>query len=181
MMVAVNLLPWRQCRQQQQRRQSLVVLSLMLSAVLVGVMQQSWRICQVREQVVQTGRVQQQALESLDAQLAQQKTLLAQLTVVQKQQAKQRQQSVQLAAWHQFWIDLPALLPDTAWLTRLEKRNNRLTLEGLAQDMAAVRQFHEQLTTVALFSQVRQGSVKRQAYSHYRVSLRAEVQEVTDE
>lgn len=56
-MVAVNLLPWRQRRQQQQRRQSLVVLSLMLSAVLVGVMQQSWRICQASEQVAQTGRV----------------------------------------------------------------------------------------------------------------------------
>ncbi|MGN8164353.1 PilN domain-containing protein [Pantoea sp. 22096] len=181
MMVAVNLLPWRQCRQQQQRRQSLVVLSLMLSAVLVGIIQQSWRIYQVREQVAQTSRMQQQALQNLDVQLAQQKTLLAQLAVVQKQQSKQRQQAAQLAAWHQFWIDLPALLPDTAWLTRLEKRDNRLTLEGLAQDMAAVRQFREQLTTVVLFGQVRQGSVKRQADSHYRFSLRAEVQEVADE
>ncbi|WP_223811663.1 MULTISPECIES: PilN domain-containing protein [unclassified Pantoea] len=181
MMVAVNLLPWRQRRQQQQRRQSLIVLSLMLGAVLVGVMQQSWRICQARKQVAQTSREQQQVLQNLDAQLAQQKTLLSQLTVVQKQQAKQRQQSVQLAAWHQFWIDLPALLPDTAWLTRLEKRDNRLTLEGLAQDMAAVRHFREQLTTIALFGQVRQGSVKRQADSHYRFSLRAEVQEVANE
>ena len=43
-MVAVNLLPWRQRRQQQQRRQSLGVLSLMLSTVLGGGMQQRWRI-----------------------------------------------------------------------------------------------------------------------------------------
>ncbi|RWE51786.1 PilN domain-containing protein, partial [Mesorhizobium sp.] len=154
-MVAVNLLPWRQRRRQQQRRQSLMVMSLMLAALLLAVMQQTWRIHQARQQVAEAGRVKQQALATLAEELARQKQLLAQLAVVQKQQAKQRQQVAQLAAWHQFWLDLPALLPDTAWLTRLEKRDNRLTLEGLAQDMASVRQFRQQLTTVALFGQVK--------------------------
>jgi Tfp pilus assembly protein PilN len=180
-MVAVNLLPWRQRRRQQQRRQSLMVMSLMLAALLLVVMQQTWRIHQARQQVAQAGRVKQQALATLGEELARQKQLLAQLAVAQKQQAKQRQQAAQLAAWHQFWLDLPALLPDTAWLTRLEKRDNRLTLEGLAQDMASVRQFRQQLTTVALFGQVKQGGVKRQAGGSYRFSLRAEVQEVADE
>jgi len=180
-MVAVNLLPWRQRRRQQQRRQSLVVLSLATGALLLVVMQQTWRIQQTRQQVAQASRTQQQALESLGQQLAQQKQLLEQLAVVQKQQAKHRQQAAQLAAWQQFWLDLPALLPDTAWLTRLEKRDNRLTLEGRAQDMAAVRQFRQQLTTVALFGLVKQGGVKRQADGHYRFSLRAEMQEVNCE
>ena len=180
-MVAVNLLPWRQRRRQQQRRQSLMVMSLMLAALLLVVMQQTGRIHQARQQVAQAGRVKQRALATLGEELARQKQLLAQLAVAQKQQAKQRQQAAQLAAWHQFWLDLPALLPDTAWLTRLEKRDNRLTLEGLAQDMASVRQFRQQLTTVALFGQVKQGGVKRQAGGSYRFSLRAEVQEVADE
>lgn len=180
-MVAVNLLPWRQRRRQQQRRQSLVVLALMLATLLLVVTQQTWQIHQARQQVAQAGRVQQQALETLVEQLAQQKKLLAQLAVVQKQQAKQRQRAAQLAAWQQFWLDLPALLPDTAWLTRLEKRDNHLNLEGQAQDMASVRQFRQQLTTVALFGQVKQGGVKRQAGGSYRFSLRAEVQEVADE
>ncbi|NYS31629.1 PilN domain-containing protein [Pantoea sp. WMus005] len=180
-MVAVNLLPWRQRRQQQQRRQSLVVLSLMMSALLLVVVQQTWQVHQTRQQVAQTGRVQQQALAMLEKQLAEQKQLLAQIAVIQKQQAKQRQQAGQLAAWQQFWLDLPALLPDTAWLTRLEKRDNHLTLEGQAQDMASVRQFRQQLTRVALLSQVKQGGVKRQAGGSYRFSLRAEVQEVADE
>lgn len=180
-MVAVNLLPWRQRRQLQQRRQSLVVLSLMLGALLLVVLQQTRRIHQARQQVAQSGRVQQQALETLGRQLVQQKQLLARLAVVQKYQAKQRLQAVQLAAWQQFWIDLPALLPDTAWLTRLEKRDNRLTLEGQAQDMASVRLFRQQLTTVALFGQVKQGGVKRQADGRYRFSLRAEIGEVADE
>lgn len=180
-MVAVNLLPWRQRRRQQQRRQSLVVLSLMLGALLLVVMQQTWRIHQARQQVAQADRVQQQALDTLAQQLAQQKQLLAQLAVVQKHQAKHRQQAVQLAAWQQFWLDLHALLPDTAWLTRLEKRDNRLTLEGQAQDMAAIRQFRQQLTTVTLFGKVKQGGVKRQDDGRYRFSLRAEVQELSDE
>jgi len=180
-MVAVNLLPWRQRRRQQQQRQSFVVLSLMLGTLLLVVMQQTWRIHLAHQNVAKASRVQQQALESVGEQLAQQKQLLAQLAVVRKQQARHRQQAVQLAAWQQFWLDLPLLLPDTAWLTRLEKRDSRLTLEGLAQDMAAIRQFRQQLTTVALFSQVKQGGVKRQADGSYRFSLRAAVQEVNDD
>jgi len=180
-MVAVNLLPWRQRHWQRQRRQSFVVLSLMLAALLLGVTQQAWRIHQARQQVAQAGRVQQQALETLGQQLAQQKQLLVQLAAVQKQRVKQRQQAAQLAAWQQFWLDLPTLLPDTAWLTRLEKRNNRLTLEGQAQDMASVRQFRQQLTRIALLGQVKQGGVKRLTGGSYRFSLRAEVQEVADE
>ncbi|THB84062.1 fimbrial assembly protein [Pantoea allii] len=180
-MVAVNLLPWRQRRRQQQRRQSLVVLSLMMAALLLVVMHQTRQIHQTRQQVAQAGRVKQQALATLGEQLAQQKQLLAQLAVIQQQQAKQRQQAAQLAAWQQFWLDLPTLLPDNAWLTRLEKRDNHLNMEGQARDMASVRQFRQQLTNVALFGQVKQGRVKRQAGGSYRFSLRAEVQEVADE
>ncbi|AWP31402.1 MULTISPECIES: PilN domain-containing protein [Pantoea] len=180
-MVAVNLLPWRQHRRQQQQRQSLVMLLLMLGTLFLVVVQQTWQIHQARQQVAQTRSLQQQALDALGQQLAQQKQLLARLAVVQKQQAKQRQQAVQLAAWQQFWLNLPVLMPDSAWLTRLEKRDNHLTLEGQAQDMASVRQFRQQLTTVALLDQVKQGGVKRQADGSYRFSLRATVQAVADE
>jgi hypothetical protein len=47
--------------------------------------------------------------------------------------------------------------------------------------MASVRQFRQQLTTVALLDQVKQGGVKRQADGSYRFSLRASVQAVADE
>ncbi len=47
--------------------------------------------------------------------------------------------------------------------------------------MAAVRQFREQLTTVALFGLVKQGGVKRQADGRYRFLLRAVMQEVNSE
>lgn len=180
-MVAVNLLPWRQRRRQQQRRQTLVVLILMMSLLLLVVLLQSWRIHQARQQVAQASSTQQLALESLEQQLVQQKALLEQIAVLQKRQAKQQQRAAQLAAWQQFWLDLPALLPDTAWLVRLEKRDNRLTLEGQAQDMAAIQHFRQQLSAVPLFGRVAQGGVRRQASGNYRFSLRAQVQAVNDE
>ena len=119
--------------------------------------------------------MQQQALETLAARLAQQKQLLEQLALLQKQQAKQRDKAAQLAGWQQFWRDLPGMLPDTAWLTRLEKRDKRLILEGQAQDMAAIRQFRQQLATAALLGQVQQGGVRRQADGRYHFSLRAQI------
>ncbi|MGD9426220.1 PilN domain-containing protein [Pantoea sp. NSTU24] len=178
---AVNLLPWRQRRLQQQQRQSLAVLLLVMVSLLLWGMQQIWRIQRARQHVVQVVSVQQQALDHLATQRAEQKALLAQLAVVQQQQARQRRQRVQLAAWQRFWQELPALLPDSVWLTWLEKRDQRLTLEGMAQNMAAIRQFRQQLTTVALFEQVKQGGVKRQSEGLYQFSLRLAVREVKDD
>jgi len=178
---AVNLLPWRQRRLQQQQRQSLAVLLLVIVSLLVWGMQQIWRIQLARQHVAQAVSVQQQALDHLITQQAEQKALLAQLAVVQQQQAKQRRQRAQLAAWQLFWQALPTLLPDSVWLTWLEKRDQRLTLEGMAQEMTAIRQFRQQLTTVALFDQVTQGAVKRQSDGLYQFSLRLAVREVKDD
>ncbi|TPV36362.1 PilN domain-containing protein [Pantoea deleyi] len=178
---AVNLLPWRQRRQRRQQRQSLVVLVLVTLSLLLAVMQQVWRIEQARQGVAQAAGAQQQALDHLAKQLAEQNALLAQLAVVQKQQAKQRRARAQLAAWQRFWLALPALLPDSAWLTWLEKRDQHLTLEGRAQDMVAIRQFRQGLTTVALFDQVKQGGVKRQPDGRYQFSLRLRLREGNDE
>lgn len=180
-MVAINLLPWRQRRQQHQRRQSLAVLLLVTGTLLLGIVQQVWRIHQARQHVAQAVKVQQQALDYLAKQIAQQKALLAQLRIAQEQQAKQRNRHAQRIAWQQFWQALPALLPATAWLIRLEKRDQRMTLEGMAQDMAAVQAFRQQLSTVALFDQVRQGRVKRQRDGRYLFQLRLAVREVNNE
>lgn len=173
--MAVNLLPWRQQRRQRQRRQSLLVLALVTGGLLLLVMQQAYRVHEARQRIAQESRMRQQALETLAARLAQQKQLLEQLALLQKQQAKQRDKAAQLAGWQQFWRDLPGMLPDTAWLTRLEKRDNRLILEGQAQDMAAIRQFRQQLATATLLGQVQQGGVRRQADGRYHFSLRAQI------
>jgi len=180
-MVAVNLLPWRQRRQRQQQRQSVAVFVLLLAGVLLFTTQQAWRNHQSRQRTAQEKARLTQRLQDLEAQLARQTQLRQQIAMLQKRQQKQHQQAIQLAAWQQFWLELPALLPDTAWLTRLEKRDGRLTLEGQAQDMTAIRHFRQQLASVALFSQLKQGGIKRQADGSYRFSLRAQVREIADE
>lgn len=176
-MVAVNLLPWRQQRAAQQRRQSLAVLAgVAISLMLVGILQ-VWRINRMQQQVTaETARVQA-ALDDLIVRLARQKTLLDQLAAQQQQRKKQQQQVMLRAAWQQFWLDLPMLLPDTAWLNRLEKRGSQLSLEGQAEDMQAIGQFRQRLTAVSLFRRVEQGSVRRQPGGGYHFTLRAQLQE----
>ncbi|MGK3142430.1 PilN domain-containing protein [Pantoea sp. C2G6] len=180
-MVAVNLLPWRQRRRQQQQRHSLVVLIVLTSGLLLVATQQAWQIHEAQQRTAREKRRLQQAVESLAEQRVLQTQLLEQIALLQTRQQQRRQRALQLAAWQQFWLDLPALLPDTAWLTRLEKRERRLTLEGQAQDMADIRHFRQQLARVALLEPPEQGAVKRQADGRYRFSLRAQVREVRDE
>lgn len=180
-MVAVNLLPWRQRQAAKQRRQSLMMLAGVTISLLLLVMLQVWRLHRVQQQVSAETATAQVALDDLISRLARQKTLMAQLAAQQKQRKKAQHQAIQRAAWQQFWLDLPGLLPDTVWLNQLEKREGQFSLEGQAQDMQAIRQFRQQLAALTLFSQVEQGSVQRQPGGGYHFTLRAQLQAVKDE
>lgn len=180
-MVAVNLLPWRQQRAAQQQRQSLAVLLLVAVSLLLMVILQVWRLHRMQQQVATETTTVQAALDGLIARLARQKTLMEQLAAQQKQQKKQQQQARQRAAWQQFWLDLPLLLPDTVWLKRLEKRDRQLLLEGQAENMQGIQQFRQQLAALTLFSRVEQGRVQRQPDGSYHFFLRTQLQVVGDE
>lgn len=180
-MVAVNLLPWRQLHWQRQRRQSFSIVSLLLSAIVLLVALQAWRTHSISQAALQQQETLRTALDEIAQRLTLQKQAMQRLATQQKRLDNQQIQIQQLARWQQFWLDLPALLPDTLWLQRLEKRELQLFLEGHAQDMQAIRAFRHQLANYPLFTLVQQGSVKRQSEGHYRFSLRAQLQEITDE
>ena len=180
-MVAVNLLPWRQRRWQYHRRQALTIVSLLLSGIVQLVSFQAWRIYAATQTALQQQDTLRIALEEVAQRLTQQKQAMQMLDMQQKQLNKQQFQAKQLAIWQQFWLDLPALLPDTLWLQRLEKRDLQLLVEGHAENMQAIRTFRHQLAGQPLFVQVRQGSVKRQSEGIYQFSLRAQLQEMANE
>lgn len=180
-MVAVNLLPWRQRRDARQQRQSLAVLLLVAVSLMLVVILQLWRIKALQQRAAVETATVQLALDDLLARLARQKALMEQLAVQQALHHQQQQQAMQRAAWQQFWLDLPVLLPGTAWLKRLEKRDNQFTLEGQAQDMQAIRQFRQRLAALPLFSRIAQGRVQRQPGGGYHFTLRAQLQAAGDE
>lgn len=180
-MVAVNLLPWRAWRWQRQRRQSMIALGLTLLLLTLVVLLLYWQehqaLIHVRRQHAQLSPV----LERLVARAEQQKHLLQQLDGLQQQRVWLRQQSRQFSVWQQLWQDLPVMLPDGLWLTRLEKHDAQLLLEGRALQMQAIRHFRQRLTGVAFFAQIRQGNVQRQPEGDYHFTLRIKLKEEVSE
>lgn len=180
-MIAVNLLPWRRARQQRQLRISLVFAALALMVLLPGTAWQRWREARVSEQLQAARHEAREALAHLEQQLEQRHALRQQLETAQAQQRRARRQADALLRWHRFWLTLPMLLPDRLWLQRVEKQPARLRLEGLAQDMRAIRDFRQRLADQPLFAAVAQGEVQRQPDGLYRFALRAQPAEADRE
>ncbi|WP_205950829.1 PilN domain-containing protein [Pantoea stewartii] len=180
-MVAVNLLPWRHWRWQRQRRQSLRMLAVTSGLVVLLVAGQCWR----DHKALRRGQRQHvglsHALKAAEQQVVQQQRLLKQLDEAQQRRHWLHQQSRQFHVWQQLWLALPALLPDGLWLTRLDKRETSLQLEGKAQHMQEIRAFRQRLSDVALFSQIKQGNVQRQPEGEYRFVLHIRLKEATGE
>ena len=180
-MLAVNLLPWRAQQRQQRRQHSAVLLAGLLLCTLSLALLLWWR----GEQRYQHAAPQQASmaiqLQQIQQQLAHQHALLQQRDALLLKRQAQAQRLQQHQRWQQFWQLLPTLMPDTLWLSRVERRQGQLVLDGLAQSLADVSAFRQQLQTQPLFAAVKQGSVQRQAQGDYRFALRARLQEVADE
>lgn len=177
-MIAVNLLPWRERQLRRQRRRwfQLILFTLMLlPGTLILLRGQYMRHSHQLER-------QQAALANevrrLESALAQQQAAKQQLELLQMTLRQRQRVATQLHAWHQFWLSLPALLPDSLWLIQLEKRDAFLNLEGRSHSMGAVRDFRLKLAALPLFTQVRQGAVSRQPEGDFRFALRASLREM---
>ncbi|ORM73498.1 fimbrial assembly protein [Pantoea wallisii] len=180
-MLAVNLLPWRAQQWQRTCHLTRVLLISTLAGTLLLTFLGWWhgeRLYQQRAALLirQTG-----VLAALQQQLAQQQVLLQQRDALLATQQARVQRQIHHQRWQQFWLQLPALMPDTLWLSRLERQQGQVQLQGLAQSMAAVGEFRRQLLAQPLFTAVQQGSVQRQTDGYYHFALRARMQEGSNE
>lgn len=180
-MLTVNLLPWRVQQWQRQRRQSLLMLTSVPGCALLFVLLCGWQGYHTERQQSAMQHAISQRLSVLEQQLHARQALLQQRDALIQARHRQQVRQLQHQAWQQLWQQLPLLMPETLWLSRIERRQGQLLLEGLASGMAAVRDFRDQLATLPLFPVIRQGNVQRQPDGHYRFSLRAQVQEVSSE
>lgn len=178
MRVAVNLLPWRVWKLRRQRRCWMqIALTLLLLLLAVSGRVATGIRMQLADLVSQHAALTQQ-IKSLDALLVQQKAALQQLEQLRSLCLRRQRITKQLQAWHQFWLRLPDLLPESLWLTQLEKRDALLVLEGRAHSVQAVRDFRMRLAGLSLFTQVRQGELHHEPEGNYRFVLRARLREV---
>lgn len=180
-MLAVNLLPWRRQQWQRRRRQSVVLLGFSLTITVITLLAGWWSSSEaLYQQQARLNEVShhrdglQQHLTLQHSLLQQRDDLLRTRLVWQRQQAEHQR-------WQQFWQQLPALMPDTLWLNRVERRQGVLVLEGQAQSVMSVRDFRQQLMTQPLLANVRSGHVQRLSGGDYRFILHARVEERTDE
>lgn len=180
-MLAVNLLPWRAQQLLLRRQHSVALLVVVLLVTLLLTLLLWWRAEQRLQHAVRQHTDMTIQLQQIQQRLAQQQTLMAQRDDLLRRQQAQQQRLQQHQRWQQFWQQLPALMPETLWLSRVERRQGQLVLDGLAQSLADVSAFRHQLQTQPLFAAVKQGSVQRQAQGDYRFALRARLQETTDE
>ncbi|MFH8135859.1 PilN domain-containing protein [Pantoea osteomyelitidis] len=176
-MVAVNLLPWRERQLRRQRRCWFQLIFFTLLLLLIALLLVRWQNARAYLQLEREQAELTEQARRLEDALAEQRAAQQKLEQLENLLRQRRRAVDQLNGWHQFWLTLPALLPDSLWLTRLEKRDALLTLEGRSYSMQAVRDFRLQLAAQPLFSQVRQGSVSRQPEGDYYFALRASLQE----
>ncbi|MDI9222200.1 PilN domain-containing protein [Pantoea sp. EA-12] len=181
MMLAVNLLPWRRQQWQRRRRQSVVLLGCSLTLTGIALLAGWWRSNEaLNQQQARLNEVSHRR-DALQQQLRLQHSLLQQRDSLLRSQLVRQQQQAEHQRWQLFWQQLPALMPDTLWLNRVERRQGVLVLEGQAQSMLSVRDFRQQLMTQPLLAKVRPGHVQRLSGGDYRFTLQARVQEIANE
>ncbi|MCE0492174.1 PilN domain-containing protein [Pantoea sp. Mb-10] len=180
-MLAVNLLPWRARHWQRRRQQSLMWLCaiLMLGAcVVITLWLRGHQQLQLLRQRVLAADA---ALVTLQQQRAQQQALLQQRAQLLQIQHAREQRRLAYQRWHYFWQQLPDVMPASLWLSRIARREQLMTLEGTAQDMAAVRDFRQRLAAHSLLRAVKPATVQRQSDGHYRFALQARLEESPDD
>ncbi len=180
-MLMVNLLPWRERRLQQRRRQTRLLLSIIITLVLLSAMMLIWRS---EQQLFQAGRAVQHArqqLLQLQQLQKQQRSLRTERDALHNAQRQRQRIAQQFQQWHRFWQQLPALLPDTLWLARIERQQQTMLMEGWSESMGAIDKLRQKLLREPLFATVRQGAVIREPGGRYRFTLRMRIQELPDE
>lgn len=171
-MVWVNLLPWRARRFSARLHRWSLVLLLMLAVFLtillpvVGQQSINARLRQVVERQLQSG----QQLKVIEARAEE---LIRQRGVLQQQLRLQQRRQQQTGEWADFTAELARQLPETMWLSELNKNAQYLNLKGFCLKMTDVQALRAQLLQMPLFSRVQTGKLSRSQQGIIQFSLQA--------
>jgi type IV pilus assembly protein PilN len=144
-MARINLLPWREERRAQRRKEFLAMLGLSaLAGVVLAFLIVSWHGAQIDGQNERNAYLRTQ-IQSLDTQIKeierldeQKSRLLARKEVIEQLQAS-RSQMVHL------FDSLVRTIPDGVVLTSIRQEGQKLTLEGRSQSNARVSSYMRNL------------------------------------
>lgn len=144
-MAHINLLPWREARRHERRRQFIGVLTGAAILALVVVFAGWWYIGQMLQYQQSRNAYLTAQIAAMDAKIAEiekleetRARLLARKRIIEELQAD-RAEMVHL------FDELAKTIPDGVYLTALAQNGNVLTLTGLAESNARVSQYMRNL------------------------------------
>ncbi|QNQ22203.1 fimbrial assembly protein [Kosakonia sp. SMBL-WEM22] len=153
----VNFMPWRELQRRRCLRFWVVIAAASLVSLAVG--GTLWHA-----QHAQAGRsgslwlaADRALLAMLHAQEEPHRLRLQQWRLAQEK-ARRRQVTT---AWRQTLLTLAAALPENAWLTQLQWRQNQLEINGLARAVSALKELEARLQKLAGFHLQPMGSTSR--------------------
>jgi len=169
-MTRINLLPWReQLRKERERRFYTMAAGAALLMLLV-VVYVHFYIAGLIEGQEARNRYLRQVIAEVDRQIkeirdleAQKERLLARMRIIERLQG-QRPQEVRL------FDELVRAVPDGLYLTRLEQKGSRVTLEGLAESNARVSAFMRKLDASDWFERPTLAVIEAEGPEERRVS-----------
>lgn len=160
----INLLPWREQRQQACRR-----FWGQLLAYAVGLMALITLVFQVKagqDKQVATLWLQSDA-QMLSALKAKQPHFQAQHLSWLKQQARMQRHN-QTRQWQQRLAELAEKMPDSAWLTEMHFQQGQLSVSGIARTFQSLSELEKALDTTAGFRLRQTGSTGRDAQGRWQ-------------
>lgn len=160
----INLLPWRQQRQQACRR---FWVQLLISGAGIGVLAiVTLHVMAGLERQVAT-LWQQSNAQMLSALAAKQPHFQALHQLWLKQQAReQRQQNTR--DWQQRLGELAQKMPESAWLTQMQFQQGQLSVSGLAMTFQSLSELEQMLETTDGFRLSQTGATERDAQGRWQ-------------
>lgn len=163
----INLLPWREMR----RRQRLRLWLLSAGGLLLGLLMALSLSRASQDADDRSGSVRLAAENQLYAALQQRERLMQeQLRQHEKQRLRQQQREL-TRSWQPRLRQIASLVPEPAWLTRLEYQQNTLTLNGLTLRLNALSTLATALTMVDGFRPAKTGETRRDAGGRWLFSF----------
>jgi len=153
-MIKINLLVAREERKKESVRKEVTVFILVLALVLAGIGFVQWASSRQREDLItqiRNAEAELQRLERIKREInkakANKKILQEKLNIIEKLNTNRTRPVVIMSL-------LASKIPDKMWLKSLDKKDEKLTLQGVALDDETIANFMKQLQQSNIFAAV---------------------------
>jgi len=153
-MIKINLLVGREERKKESIRKEAIIFGLAMVLVLFSIGLVHWMSSKERETIITQIRNSKDELKRLEVikreinkAKANKKMLQEKLNIIQTLNTN-RTRPIQIMSF------LASKIPDKMWLNSLDKKNERLTLQGIALDDETIANFMKKLQQSKLFTSV---------------------------